>query len=72
MAPLPTSNHELRKKLFAIVDLKDEVAELATQLATKIGGDVAYSMEEQEIFGLLCNDDQIILLEQKQDALNLV
>ena len=64
---LPHSN--LDKKFFIIEDLRDKVAELATPFATAIGGNVDHFIANQGNLNKLDKDEQIELLELKQEAL---
>ena len=56
--PLRPSESELRKKLFTIVELKNKVAELATQLAIAIGGNFDHFPVNQGILNLLDNYEE--------------
>ena len=69
MVPPPHSNSQPGEKLLMIEDVKDEVAERATELATAIGGNVAHFMMNQGTLNKLDDDEQIKLLTWKLDAL---
>ena len=56
-------------KIFIIEDLREEVAELATQLVTAIGGNVDHFIVYYGNLNKLYYVGQIGLLQQKQDAL---
>ena len=64
---LPNSN--LDKKFFIIEYLRGKVAELATPLAIAIGGNVDHIMVDLGNLNKRDKDEQIELLDRKQDDL---
>ena len=58
VVPPNPSESELRKKQFTIVALKNKLAELVTQLATAVGGNVDHFSVNQGILNLLDDDEQ--------------
>ena len=67
-APLPQFKSEQTDKIFIIEDFRVEVAELATQLVTAIGGNANHFLVYQGNLNKPDDGGQIRLLQLKQNA----